>query len=164
MALTLDQLKAALEPIISRLDRLDTRVDSLATSFAAAEACACAERANLAVRAANALMSLTTPLVPFATDVHGAAWDPDVAQPPTLNDLAVSGSESIPGHTGAASRSTWTRAKSRAFLKASVLGYADDVSDGEGEGGAKSRTLRMKVIEVVGGTFERVFNTVYSLK
>ena len=64
---------------------------------------------------------------------------------------------------GGTARSGWNRIKSRAFLRAAVEGYTDDGTDAEGELGAKSRTVRLKVIEAIGGVYERVISTVHTL-
>ena len=72
----------------------------------------------------------------------------------TLLDLAVSGSEHVPGEL---TTSGWNVSKSKAFLAKALEGY-DEISgsDGEGEAGSKSRTARLKVIAVMGGNVKRV--------
>ena len=100
------------------------------------------------------------PLVALPFNFAGTPWPPEVDQPPNFLSLAVAGNETVPGGVG---RPSWNRKMSRAFLQAAVEGYADDGSDNEGEFGSKSRTLRLKVIEVVGGVFERVIGTVHTL-
>ena len=87
-------------------------------------------------------------------DRAGDAWPVGVAQPGTMLDLAVAGNESKPG---LATRSEWNRELSRAFLRTAVEGYAEDASDGEGELGAKARTMRIKVIQAMGGDVASVF-------
>ena len=47
------------------------------------------------------------------------------------------------------------------WLQAAILGYTDDGSDGEGEVGDKARTVRVKVINAVGGNVTNVFATQY---
>ena len=116
---------------------------------------------NDATRRANGLKSLTVPLLPLRFNHSGSPWPADVAQPARLGDLAVSGSESVPGTSA---RSEWNCAKSRAFLANAVAGYdGESGSDGEGELGSKSRTTRLKVIEAMGASYERVIGTVYKL-
>ena len=146
----------AIAPVLTRLDRIETRLDRIETRLDRAEA----KGANDAVRMANGLKSLTAPLTQLLFNHSGGAWPADVAQPSCLLELAVSGAESMPGtHT----RPDWNRAKSRVFLATAVAGYESDSSEGEGESGHKSRTARLKVIEVMGGSFERVIGSVYKL-
>jgi hypothetical protein len=53
----------------------------------------------------------------------------------------------------------WKRNLSRAFLRTSVVGYK---VDGSGAG-KELRTMRLKVIVVIGGVFERTMSSVHSL-
>ena len=142
-------LDARVESVDAKLDTLSAKVDRLE-----------AARANDAVRMANRLKALTAALTPLRFDAAGAEWPAAIEQPPTFLALAVSGAETLPGGVG---RAPWKRHKSREFLRAAVAGYEDDVSDAEGEAGPRSRTLRLKVIEVVGGIYERVIGTAYTL-
>ena len=73
-------------------------------------------------------------------------------------NLAVAGNENKPGLD---KRPNWNKARGQAFLQAAILGYTDDGSDGEGEVGDKARTVRVKVINAVGGNVTNVFATQY---
>ena len=180
MAITLDELRAALGPIIkealapiiarldgidARLDGIDERLDGMDARLVSIEAStSLSDKARKvdAVRLANGLKSLTAPLVRLPFTHNGLPWTEDLApQPARLLDLAVSGSEHVPGEHAP---SGWNRAKSKAFLAKALEGY-DEISgsDGEGEAGAKSRTARLKVIAVMGGNVERVIGATYSL-
>ena len=175
--ISFDDLKAALAPVVSGLAALDAKVASLDAKVVSLDDkvasldakfdvmsgkvnCLEAARANDAVRTANRLKALTASLVPLRFDATGAAWPAAVEQPPTFLALAVSGAESVPGSSV---RTAWNRHKSRRFLSTAVAGYDDDGTDAEGEAGAKSRTLRLKVIEVVGGIYERIIGTVHTI-
>jgi outer membrane murein-binding lipoprotein Lpp len=156
----LDTKVAALDTKVTALDNKVTALDNKVTTLSAKVDRLEAARSNDAVRAANRLKSLTAPLVPLRFNAVGADWPGDIEQPETLLSLAVSGAESVPGGT---TRSGWNRIKSRAFLRAAVEGYTDDGTDAEGELGAKSRTVRLKVIEAIGGVYERVISTLHTL-
>ena len=153
-------LDAKLDAKVSALDGKITALDAKVTALSAMVGRLEAARVNDAVRAANRLKALTVALVPLRFDSEGAAWPDDVDQPPTFLSLAVSGAESMPGGAG---RTPWNRMKSRRFLNAAVSGYLDDGTDNEGEAGTKSRTLRLKVIEAVGGIYERVIGNTHVL-
>lgn len=161
--ITLDQLTAALAPLSAaiarngvRLDSIDARLDSIDAQLRTADAHRAVDRA----RTANGLKALRAELVPLPYDRNGRPWPRGVEQPRRMIDLAISGSEHVPGE---AATSGWNRGKSKAFLSTAVDGYATDGTDGEGEAGAKSRTARLKVIDVLGGSYERVINSVYAL-
>ena len=166
MAITLDELRAALgpiikealAPIIARLDGMDARLVSIHTSTSLSDKA----RKVDAVRLANGLKSLTAPLVRLPFTHNGLPWTDDLApQPARLLDLAVPGSEHVPGEHAP---SGWSWAKSKAFLAKALEGY-DEISgsDGEGEAGVNARTARLKVIAVMGGNVERVIGATYSL-
>jgi hypothetical protein len=123
-------------------------------------AAADAMRANDTARLSNKLRALTSPLAPLPFTHDGAPWPIAVAQPPSLLHLSVSGAETMPG---TAFRPTWNRAMSRAFLHAAVAGYTEDGEESEREESNKARVVRLKVIEAVGGVYERVIGAVYVL-
>ena len=152
----LDATDARLGAIDARLESTDARLGAINASLQAAEASRAVGRA----RTANGLKALRADLVPLPFDRDGRPWPPGVAQPRRMIDLAVSGAEHVPGET---TTSGWNRGKSKAFLAAAVDGYSTDGTDGEGEAGAKSRTARLKVIDVMGGSYERVIGAVYAL-
>ena len=168
--ITLDQLTAALAPLSKRLDTIDSRLESIESRLGSVESrlgsvesrllTADALRAVDRARAANRLKALRAELVPLPFDRDGRPWPPGVKQPRRMIDLAVSGGEHTPGES---ETSGWNRLKSEAFLSTAVDGYATDGTDGEGEAGAKSRAARLKVIEVMGGSYERVISSVYAL-
>lgn len=128
-------------------------ISSLRTAVVRAD---CA-RAVDSARLANRLKSLTARLVALPFDCNGELWPQTVDQPTRMIDLAISGSEHVPGERRV---SGWNRLKSRAFLAKAVSGYdATSGSDGEGEEGSKARTARLKVIEAMGGSYERVIGS-----
>ena len=154
--------------VLSRLDKLDMRVDNLETSVQALDArvdnletsvqTLAAARANEVTRLANALKTCGAPLVPLRFGCDGRKWPIGIEQPTTLLDLAVSGAECKPGTSV---RANWNKDRSRAFLHVAVDGYATDGSDAEGEAGAKARTARVKVIQAMGGDVAAVLATTY---
>jgi len=123
-------------------------------------AAADAVRANDTARLANKLRSLTSLLTPLPFGHDGAPWPATVAQPPSLLHLSVSGAETMPGTV---SRPLWNRSMSRAFLRAAVAGYTEDGEESEREESNKARAVRLKVIEAVGGVYERIIGAVYVL-
>ena len=120
-----------------------------------------AAHSNSIARQANGLKALKADLVPLPSNSLGEPWGKNVAQPATFMVLAVSGSETVPGTEGA--RFLWNRAKSRAFIKEAVGGYDTDGTDSEGVDGPKSRSARLKVIDLMGGDHTRVMSSVYTL-
>jgi len=114
--------------------------------------------ANERVRLNNSMKATTSALQPFAFDRDGNPWPAAVKQPPTLLDLAVAGNENKPG---LAEKPDWNKTSSKAFLKTAVVGYDEEGTDGEGEVGDKARTVRVKVIQAVGGNVASVFATQY---
>ena len=151
-----DTLQATVGELQATVGELQATVGVLQTSVRVLEAAGDNDR----VRLANSLKAHTAPLQTFVKDRNGDKWPAHVAQPPTLLDLAVAGNENKPGMD---EKPAWNKAKSKAFLKTAVSGFESDGSDGEGEGGAKARTMRMKIIQTVGGNVASVFATQYEL-
>ena len=171
MTSALAPLIASIATLCEKIDKIDTRLCAVESRLGVVESrlgavesrlnVADALRENEGARLANRLKALTAQLVPLPFDRDGRKWPEGVSQPSTMLALAVLGSEAVPGTS---SCSAWSCKNSRNFLRASVPGYdEDDGSDAEGEGGSKSRTLRLKVIEVMGGVFERTMSSVHSL-
>lgn len=94
--------------------------------------------------------------LPFAHD--GTVWPAHVKQPERMLDLAVSGSEQLPG----GGKPNWNRGNSRRFLSTAMAPLGDD-SDGDDEGSIQSRTMRKRVVQLMGGSFERVTGAVFAL-
>lgn len=161
-------IKEALVPVFARLDKIDARLDiidarleSIETRLGTVDARLArleASRANEDVRRSNSARPVGAPLtaLPFAHD--GSAWPADVAQPGRMLDLAVSGSEQLPG----GGKPNWNRNQSRRFL-ATAMAPQGDESDGEDEGSIQSRTSRLRVVQLMGGSFERVTGAVFAL-
>ena len=163
-----ESTRGALADLSTRLGAVETRLGAVETRLGAVETRLGAveqdvrvlrgEHKNGVARLKNSVKAHVAQLVPLPCDRDGNPWPVDVAQPITMLDLAVSGSESKPG---LAVRPEWNRTQSRAFLRTAVEGYTDDASDGEGELGAKARTMRIKVIQAMGGNVASVFATQY---
>lgn len=116
-------------------------------------------RENDGVRLANSLKATTSAVQRLLFDRRGERWNESVLQPKTFLDLAVSGAETKPGTTV---RAEWNRKCSSAFLSAAVDGYASEGTDEDGETGTKSRTLRFRVIQVMGGDVSSVVASTYT--
>ena len=157
-----DTQDARFDQLDARLDTQDARLDALSSAVTELrdEANLQRTRQNAEQRLKNSLKSLTAPLEPLKFDASGVVWPPTVAQPAKLIDLAIGGSENVPG--GHAT-SGWNKQKSRAFLTHALSGGYESDSDSEGENGDKARSLRMRVIECMGGRFERVVSTLHHL-
>lgn len=149
-------LEARMGALEARVGALEARVGAMEASVRVLRAASANER----VRLNNSLKANVAPLQPFAFDREGNPWPAGIEQPPTLLDLAVAGNESKPGQTD---KPAWNKTKSKAFLKAAVDGYDSDGTDGEGEMGTKARTVRVKVIQAIGGNVASVFATQYQL-
>ena len=154
-------LSTRLGAVEMRLGAVETRLGAVETRLGAVEQDVRAlrgEHKNNVARLKNGLNAHVAQLEHLPCDRAGDAWPVGVAQPGTMLDLAVAGNESKPG---LATRSEWNHELSRAFLRTAVEGYAEDASDGEGELGAKARTMRIKVIQAMGGDVASVFPTQY---
>ena len=143
-----------LDKVEGRLDKIEGRLDKIEANVLALNAAGANER----VRAINRVKANAAALEPFLFDCSGEAWPPGVRQPPTLLDLAVAGNENKPGLRD---KPAWNKTASVAFLKAAVAGFVEDASDGEGESGTMARTVRVKVIQAVGGDVASVFAAQY---
>jgi uncharacterized coiled-coil protein SlyX len=165
-----DKMDARFDKMDERLDVMDARLDTQGAQLVALSA-AVAElrdeanlqrtvRLNAEQRLKNALKGLTAPLEPLKFDALGAVWPSAIAQPVKFIDIAIGGSENVPG--GHAT-SGWNKQKSRAFLARALPGGYESDSDNEGENGDKARSLRMRVIECMGGRFERVVSSLHHL-
>ena len=141
-------LKEALAPLLKRLDEIAATVSMLK-----------AEHSNENVRRYNSVRPVGAPLAPLPFTYEGKPWPQGVQQPARMLDLAVSGAEQLPGGGG---RPNWNRGMSRSFLKHAVAQLPDD-SDGEDEGSSQSRTSRLRVVQLMGGSFERVIGAVFAL-
>ncbi len=150
----MDKIEARMDKIDSHLDKIESRLDTIDTRLARLEAA----RANEDVRRLNSLRAVGAPLAPLPFTHEGAPWPQDVQQPARMLDLAVSGAEQLPG----GDRPNWSRGQSRRFLACAVA-PPDDDSDGEDEGTLQARTTRMRVMQLMGGSFERVSRAVLSL-
>lgn len=152
----LDTIEGRLDTIEGRLDGLDKQVAEIAGGLTLLQA----EGKNSAVRRSNSVKFLGANLTPLPYDHLGNPWPADVPQPARFLDLAVSGAEMLPG----GGKVNWNRRKSRAFLSCALEGQDAEESDGEGlEGSTQSRTSRLRVIELMGGNFERITGAVYAL-
>ena len=138
----------------ARLEGVESSVRMLDSSVRVLNAASANER----VRVNNSMKANVALLQPFSNDRDGNPWPAAVKQPPTLLDLAVAGNENKPGLS---EKPAWNKACSKAFLKAAVVGYDEDGTDGEGEFGDKARTVRIKVIQAVGGNVASVFSSQY---
>jgi hypothetical protein len=138
----------------ARLEGVESSVRMLDSSVRVLNAASANER----VRMNNSMKANVALLQPFSNDRDGNPWPAAVRQPPTLLDLAVAGNENKPGLS---EKPAWNKACSKAFLKAAVVGYDEDGTDGEGEFGDKARTVRIKVIQAVGGNVASVFSSQY---
>ena len=154
----LDAKVTSLDAKFTSLDAKFTALDAKATLIDAKVTVLSANAANERVRLNNSMKANTAALQPFAFDRDGNPWPAAVKQPPTLLDLAVAGNENKPGLPD---KPLWNKASSKAFLKTAVVGYDEDGTDGEGEGGDMARTVRVKVIQAVGGNVASVFATQY---
>ena len=168
----LNQILAAISALDTKVSALDTKVTALDTKVTALDTnfssrlesieakvrALLAANANEQVRIINCMKANVAALQPFKFDRDGNDWPERVMQPPTLLDLAVAGNENKPGLD---KKPNWNKARGQAFLQAAILGYTDDGSDGEGEVGDKARTVRVKVINAVGGNVTNVFATQY---
>jgi hypothetical protein len=157
----MDKMDARLDKLDTRLDKLDARLDQLEATTASMGATVArldAARANEDVRRFNSVRPVGAPLMalPFAYD--GTPWPAHVQQPGRMLDLAVSGSEQLPG----GGKPNWNRGNSRRFL-ATAMAPLGDESDGEDEGSIKSRTSRLRVVQLMGGSFERVTGAVFAM-
>jgi hypothetical protein len=150
----LTALDSKVNTVVERLDKIEGRLDKIEANVLALNAAGANER----VRAINRVKANVAALEPFLFDCSGEAWPPGVKQPPTLLDLAVAGNENKPGLRN---KPAWNKTSSIAFLKAAVAGFLEDASDGEGESGTMARTVRVKVIQAVGGDVASVFATQY---
>ena len=161
-----DTMQASLDTLQTSVDTQQTNVATLQTNVATQQTnvrVLRAASANDRIRLNNSMKSNLARLQPFAYDRDGNAWPAGVAQPETLLDLAVGGSEAKPGFSGSGGRSTWSKEKSSAFLRTACDGYESDASDADGESRHKARTGRVKVIQAVGGNLAGVFSTQYKL-
>lgn len=155
-------LKEAQEPLMARMDKIDShleKIDSRLDKIAATVAKLEAEHSNENVRRYNSVRPVGAPLAPLPFTYEGKPWPQGVQQPARMLDLAVSGAEQLPGGGG---RPNWNRGMSRSFLKHAVAQLPDD-SDGEDEGSSQSRTSRLRVVQLMGGSFERVIGAVFAL-
>ena len=143
-----------LEGVESSVRMLESSVRMLDSSVRVLNAAS----ANDRMRVNNSMKANVALLQPFSNDRDGNPWPAAVRQPPTLLDLAVAGNENKPGLF---EKPSWNKACSKAFLKAAVVGYDEEGTDGEGESGDKARTVRIKVIQAVGGNVASVFSSQY---
>ena len=149
-------LKEALAPVLVRLDALEASVARLDASVARLDAA----RANEDVRRYNSVRPVGASLAALLFTHDGRPWPADVQQPARMLDLAVSGAEQLPG--GGGGRPNWSRGLSRRFLASAMAPLGDD-TDGEDEGSAQSRTSRMRVVQLMGGSFERITRAVLAM-
>jgi hypothetical protein len=173
----LDAVESRLDAVESRLDAVESRLGAVESRLGAVESRLGAVESRLGavegrldvlesahgndrVRLNNSLKASTAPLQPLPFDRDGNKWPGAVEQPPTMLDLAVAANEAKPGM---AEKPAWNKARSKAFLKAAVAGYDAEGSDGEGEVGDKARTVRIMVIQAMGGSVPEVFSTLYKL-
>jgi hypothetical protein len=56
----------------------------------------------------------------------------------------------------------WNRRKSRCFLVNAVAPLGDD-TDGDDEGSTQSRTSRLRVVQLMGGSLERITGAVFAM-
>ena len=156
--LSIDAKVSALDAKVTaqgaRLEGVESSVRMLDSSVRVLNAASANER----VRMNNSMKANVALLQPFSNDRDGNPWPAAVRQPPTLLDLAVAGNENKPGLS---EKPAWNKACSKAFLKAAVVGYDEDGTDGEGEFGDKARTVRIRVIQAVGGNVASVFSSQY---
>ena len=150
----LDKLDARLDKLDARLDTLDATVAGLGASVARLDA----SRANEEVRRYNSVRPVGAQLMALPFTHDGSAWPAHVQQPGRMLDLAVSGSEQLPG----GGKPNWNRLMSRRFL-ATAMAPLGDESDGDDEGSIQSRTSRLRVVQLMGGSFERVTGAVFAL-
>ena len=136
---------ARLDASVARLDASVGRLD--------------AARANEDVRRNNSVRPVGAPLTPLPFTYEGLPWPADVDQPARMLDLAVSGAEQLPGGGGAPN---WNRRKSRRFLANAVAPLGDE-TDGDDEGSTQSRTSRLRVVQLMGGSYERVTGAVFAM-
>jgi hypothetical protein len=160
-AMLVPMLKDAQEPLLARMDdidshlkKIDSRLDEIATSVVKLEAA----HSNENVRRYNSVRPVGASLAPLLFTYEGKAWPQDVQQPARMLDLAVSGAEQLPG----GGKPNWNRGMSRRFLAHAVAPLQDD-TDGEDEGSSQSRTSRLRVVQLMGGSFERVTGAVFAL-
>ena len=157
----LDKLDARLDNVDARLDKLDARLDTLDATVAGLGASVArldASRANEEVRRYNSVRPVGAQLMALPFTHDGSAWPAHVQQPGRMLDLAVSGSEQLPG----GGKPNWNRLMSRRFL-ATAMAPLGDESDGDDEGSIQSRTSRLRVVQLMGGSFERVTGAVFAL-
>ena len=154
-------LKEALAPLVARLDKIDAKIANIDAKIAKIDATVAkleAERCNESARRSNSVRPVGAPLVPLPYTYEGMPWPQDVQQPARMLDLAVSGAEQLPG----GGKPNWNRRMSRRFLIHAVAPLYDD-SDGDDEGSSQSRTSRLRVVQLMGGSFERVTGPVFAL-
>ena len=138
----------------SRLDKIDGRLDKIVTSVARLEA----SRANDDARRYNSVRPVGATLRPLPFTHDGLPWPAEVMQPQRMLDLAVSGAEQLPG----GGKTNWNRGLSRRFLATAAAPMGDD-TDGEDEGSVQSRTSRLRAVQLMGGSFERVTGAVFAM-
>ncbi len=70
----------------------------------------------------------------------------------------MSGAEQLPG----GGKPDWDMALSRRFLSCAMAPLGDE-SEGEDEGSLQARTSRLRVVQLMGGSFERITRAVLAL-
>ena len=153
----LGAVETRLGAVETHLGAVETRLGSMEASVKLLEAA----QANDTVRTINSLRAVSAVLAQLRYTHDGKPWPAAVPQPARFVDLAVSGAEMLPGAVGGG-RSTWSRAKSRTFLACAAPPTGDE-SDGDDEGSMQSRTSRLRCVELMGGSFERVNGAVYAM-
>lgn len=148
----LDNVEAKVDNLVTKVGNIETKLDNIETEVHRLSA----TQMNEQTRQKNAVKSNTTALnrLPFTAD--GIPWPPEIKQPETFNNLAVSGAQDLPGQRGV--RNPWSKNDSKAFLCAAVPDYDDGESDtdDDDESGDKARTRRMRVIVAMGGSIVQV--------
>lgn len=167
-----EALREALKPLETRMGNMETRMDGMEGQITGIAADVAEVKikvavllninANADVRTINSLKPLTANLMKLPYTYSGQPWPAGVAQPKRMVDLAVSGAETLPGMVGGG-KSQWNRGMSRAFL-AHAAPPTGEESEGEDEGTVQSRTSRLRCVELMGGSFERITGAVYALQ